>query len=404
MPLPVSLALPIAALATAVALPWWCKATTPGGAQPDQLGVHQRAALRQHRHRRRRGDRGRRPGGHRPRRLDIVLYNGADGRVYETTRSRRAPRPGRRLGTPSPIPPPGSRTGRRTAWPSSSRATVVQFLSYEGTFTATAARRRARRRPTSASPKRAPSRPASRCSSPGPARRTATSRGARRRRPFGASTPGRRSPPPARRRRSSSIHVVHDHDDHLPPGPCGDDAGDHVDPNEPGDHRHAVPGRGRDDRGHRGRRLRGRRRRRSAGFYVQEQDAEDDADPATSEGSSSSTATTTSSVGDVVRITGVVAEFQGQTQINFPDTLTVVPTGDPLPTRVDRDDAVRGRRPRSRPSRACSSRSRRRCTSPSSSSSAASARCSCRAATGCRSRPPTSRRAHRRRRCRRPTT
>ena len=38
------------------------------------------------------------------------------------------------------------------------------------------------------------------------------------------------------------------------------------------------------------------------------------------------------SVGDAVRITGVVAEFQGQTQISFPDVLTVLSTGNTLPT------------------------------------------------------------------------
>ena len=38
------------------------------------------------------------------------------------------------------------------------------------------------------------------------------------------------------------------------------------------------------------------------------------------------------SVGDAVTITGVVAEFQGQTQISFPDVLTVQSTGNTLPT------------------------------------------------------------------------
>ncbi len=72
--------------------------------------------------------------------------------------------------------------------------------------------------------------------------------------------------------------------------------------------------------------------------------------------------------------------------------------------RIDRDAAIRGARLARSGRRACSSRSRRRCTSPSSSSSDGSARCSCRVATACRSRPPTSHPAHPRRRCRRRTT
>ena len=64
------------------------------------------------------------------------------------------------------------------------------------------------------------------------------------------------------------------------------------------------------------------------GFYVQEDDADVDADPATSEGSSCSTpATTTSASATRSTSTGIVAEFQGQTQINFPDVLTILSTG-----------------------------------------------------------------------------
>ena len=63
------------------------------------------------------------------------------------------------------------------------------------------------------------------------------------------------------------------------------------------------------------------------------QDADVDADPATSEALFVFNASNNSvSVGDKVRITGVVAEFQGQTQINFPDVLTILSTGNTLPT------------------------------------------------------------------------
>ena len=61
------------------------------------------------------------------------------------------------------------------------------------------------------------------------------------------------------------------------------------------------------------------------GFYVQQADGTHDADPATSEGlfvfnfSNDDVA-----VGDVVQVTGEVAEFQGQTQLGFPDSLVEV--------------------------------------------------------------------------------
>ncbi len=63
------------------------------------------------------------------------------------------------------------------------------------------------------------------------------------------------------------------------------------------------------------------------GFYVQEQDAEHDADAATSEGifvfngSNNSVA-----LGDVVQVRGTVSEFQGQTQVSA-QTITPVGTG-----------------------------------------------------------------------------
>ncbi len=69
------------------------------------------------------------------------------------------------------------------------------------------------------------------------------------------------------------------------------------------------------------------------GFYVQEEDSDVDGDPATSEALFVFNASNNNvAVGDAVRITGVVAEFQGQTQINFPDVLTILSSANTLPT------------------------------------------------------------------------
>lgn len=72
------------------------------------------------------------------------------------------------------------------------------------------------------------------------------------------------------------------------------------------------------------------------GFYVQSRVADDDGDPATSEGIFVFNGDTTSvAVGDAVRVTGVVAEFQGQTQINTPSSLSVLaPEAAIVPTEV----------------------------------------------------------------------
>ena len=64
------------------------------------------------------------------------------------------------------------------------------------------------------------------------------------------------------------------------------------------------------------------------GFYVQEQDADADGDPATSEGifvfhGSEDTV----NLGDLVMVTGTVAEFQDQTQLGFPSALEVISSG-----------------------------------------------------------------------------
>ncbi|MDH4307446.1 MAG: ExeM/NucH family extracellular endonuclease [Acidimicrobiia bacterium] len=72
------------------------------------------------------------------------------------------------------------------------------------------------------------------------------------------------------------------------------------------------------------------------GFYVQEEDGDVDADPLTSEaifvfhGSED-----TVSVGDQVRVTGTVAEFQDQTQLGFPSSLEVIGSGTVTPTAVE---------------------------------------------------------------------
>ena len=64
------------------------------------------------------------------------------------------------------------------------------------------------------------------------------------------------------------------------------------------------------------------------GFYVQQADGTHDADPATSEGIFVFHGNNDGvSVGDAVRITGEVSEFQDQTQIAFPETLEVLDSG-----------------------------------------------------------------------------
>ena len=81
------------------------------------------------------------------------------------------------------------------------------------------------------------------------------------------------------------------------------------------------------------------------GFYVQEEDSDVDGDPATSEALFVFNASNNNvAVGDAVRITGVVAEFQGQTQINFPDVLTILSAGEHAADGCDRDAAIRGPR------------------------------------------------------------
>src|SRR5690606_14842854 len=62
------------------------------------------------------------------------------------------------------------------------------------------------------------------------------------------------------------------------------------------------------------------------GFYIQELEPDDD--PATSEGLFVFHGNEDSvDLGDVVEVTGVVAEFQGQTQLDFPQAISVIDRG-----------------------------------------------------------------------------
>ena len=69
------------------------------------------------------------------------------------------------------------------------------------------------------------------------------------------------------------------------------------------------------------------------GFFVQEEDGEADADPSTSEGIFVFAPGGTSvSVGDLVEVTGTVSEFFGLTEIGSVSEVTIVSSGNPLPT------------------------------------------------------------------------
>jgi predicted extracellular nuclease len=64
------------------------------------------------------------------------------------------------------------------------------------------------------------------------------------------------------------------------------------------------------------------------GFYVQEEDEDQDGDPNTSEGIFVFHGDVDSvDLGDKVRVQGTVSEFQGQTQLGFPDSLEVLSSG-----------------------------------------------------------------------------
>lgn len=67
------------------------------------------------------------------------------------------------------------------------------------------------------------------------------------------------------------------------------------------------------------------------GFFVQEEDADADADPATSEGLFVYSAIPVS-VGDLVQVTGTVTEFYTLTELSGVTGITIVAAGEPLPT------------------------------------------------------------------------
>ena len=74
------------------------------------------------------------------------------------------------------------------------------------------------------------------------------------------------------------------------------------------------------------------------GFYIQEEDADADGDAATSEGIfvfEGGDFITDVNVGDKVQVTGTVDEFFGETQIDTITNITVVSTGNDLPTAAD---------------------------------------------------------------------
>ncbi|HET7830747.1 MAG TPA: ExeM/NucH family extracellular endonuclease [Candidatus Limnocylindrales bacterium] len=85
---------------------------------------------------------------------------------------------------------------------------------------------------------------------------------------------------------------------------------------------------------------------RLRGFFVQEEDADVDADAATSEGIFvfCSTCPTPVSVGDAVRVTGPSSEFFGMTQLTASGAtnVTVLSTGNPLPTPASLELPVPG--------------------------------------------------------------
>ena len=68
------------------------------------------------------------------------------------------------------------------------------------------------------------------------------------------------------------------------------------------------------------------------GFHVQEEDTDVDGDPATSEGVFVYNYSNAVSVGDLVQVTGQVAEYNGLTEITNVAEVVVISSGNPLPT------------------------------------------------------------------------
>ena len=73
------------------------------------------------------------------------------------------------------------------------------------------------------------------------------------------------------------------------------------------------------------------------GFFVQEEDADADDNPATSEGIFAFNTSFAVTVGDAVRLRGTIGEFLGQTQISNVTALLLCSPGNPLPTAADVD-------------------------------------------------------------------
>ncbi len=69
-----------------------------------------------------------------------------------------------------------------------------------------------------------------------------------------------------------------------------------------------------------------------AGFFMQEEDADADADPATSEGIFVYNSATAVSVGDRVLVTGPVEEYYNQTQFGSGSSVSLISSGNPLPS------------------------------------------------------------------------
>ncbi len=77
------------------------------------------------------------------------------------------------------------------------------------------------------------------------------------------------------------------------------------------------------------------------GFYVQEEDSDADADPATSEGIFVFAPTAPDvAVGDAVTVCGTAAEFSGLTELSSVAGVTIDSSGNPLPTATDVDFPV----------------------------------------------------------------
>ena len=90
------------------------------------------------------------------------------------------------------------------------------------------------------------------------------------------------------------------------------------------------------------------------GYYLQEEDADADANPATSEGIFVFNTATDVAVGDVVRVRGTVDEFNDLTELTAVNATEVCASGASVTPTDGLAPGRERRRPRARP-RACSS-------------------------------------------------